>query len=370
VPRQHSVTIKEIARVTGVSVQTVSRVINKRPDVSPETRAAVEAAIAEHGFQPSAVARSLVQRRSQMIGVIAAGLKYFGVAQTVNGVTEEAEASGYSIILKELASFDVPDIVPVVDFLLAHRVEGIIFAPPQMGANIRHVMEQLPRGGPPVVFLKAEPTPAYTTIGIDNEAAARLAVNHLLALGRTTVAHVAGPLEWREARDRRDGWLGALRDAGLEAGPMAVSPWSSAGGATAFAQLLDEHPGIDALFAASDQIALGALHVANARGIRMPEQLAVVGFDGLPETAEFTPSLTTVRQPLAELGKLAVQELVRAVDDEAGAYEPHALQIPVELVVGDSAPMAAGATGRDVVATRATPASTTRDAGVTATGRS
>jgi DNA-binding LacI/PurR family transcriptional regulator len=344
-PRQHRVTIKEIARETGVSVQTVSRVINKRPDVSPETRASVEAAIAQHGFQPSAVARSLVRRRSQMLGVIAAGLRYFGVAQTLTGVAEEAEASGYSIILKELASFDVPDIVPVVEFFLAHRVEGIIFAPPQMGANIRHVMDQLPVNGPPVVFLKAEPTEEFTTIGIDNAGAARLATEHLLALGRTRIAHIAGPLEWREARDRRDGWLAALDGSGIEPGPMTVAPWSSEGGADAFARLLDEEPAMDALFCASDQIALGALHVANARGIRIPEQLAVVGFDGLPEARQFTPSLTTVRQPLAELGKLAVHELVEAVDAEAGAYAPRSMQLPVELIVGDSAPLASSPVG-------------------------
>jgi DNA-binding LacI/PurR family transcriptional regulator len=343
-PRQHRVTIREIARETGVSVQTVSRVINKRPDVSPQTRASVEAAIARHGFQPSAVARSLVRRRSQMIGVIAAGLRHVGVAQTLNGVAEEAEASGYSVILKELASYDVPDIVPVVDFFLAHRVEGIIFAPPQMSANIGEVMDQLPRNGPPVVFLKAEPADEFTTIGIDNEGAARLATGHLLALGRTRVAHIAGPLEWREARDRRAGWQGALQGAGIEPGPMAISPWSSEGGADALARLLDDDPTIDALFCASDQIALGALHVANARGIRIPEQLAVVGFDGLPEARQFTPSLTTVRQPLAELGKLAVHELVAAVDagvvPEADAYTPRAIQLPVELIVGDSAPLA------------------------------
>ena len=356
-PRQHRVTIKEIARETGVSVQTVSRVINKRPDVSPETRAAVEAAIAQHGFQPSAVARSLVRRRSQMIGVIAAGLRYFGVAQTLNGVAEEAEASGYSIILKELAGFDVPDIVPVVEFFLAHRVEGMIFAPPQLGANIRHVMDQLPPNGPPVVFLKAEPTTDFTTIGIDNEGAARLATQQLVALGRRRIAHVSGPLEWREARDRRDGWMAALEAAGLERGPMAESPWTSAGGAEAFARLLDDDPGIDGLFAASDQIALGALHVANARAIRIPEQLAVVGFDGLPEAAQFTPSLTTVRQPLAELGKLAVHELVAALDAETGGYAPRAIQLPVELIVGDSAPTAGVADGTSPARTNAKRAS-------------
>jgi LacI family transcriptional regulator len=338
VPRQRRVTIKEIASMTGVSAQTVSRVINNRPDVSPETRAAVEAAIEEHGFQPSAVARSLVQRRSQMIGVIAAGLKYFGVAQTVNGIAEAAEAAGYSVILKELASFDLDDIAPVVDFFVAHRVEGIIFAPPQMGANIQHVQERLPRSTPPVVFLKAERSEAYPTISIDNTAAARMATEHLLALGRTRIGHLAGPLEWREARDRRDGWLAALDAAGMRPGPMATGDWTSASGAAAFEQILEMDPEIDALFAASDQMALGALHVANARGIRIPGTLAVVGFDGLPEAAQFTPSLTTVRQPLTELGGTAVRELIAAINAEHP--EPAGYHVlPTTLVIGQSAPM-------------------------------
>lgn len=325
--------------MTGVSTQTVSRVLNKRPDVSPETRRAVEAAITEHGFRPSAVARSLVQRRSQMIGVIAAGLKYFGVAQTVNGIAEACEASGYSVILKELASFDVPDIVPVVEFLLAHRVEGIIFAPPQMGANIRHVQEQLPTARPPVVFLKTDPTPEFSTVGIDNVAAARRATEHLLALGRTRVAHLAGPLEWREARDRRDGWRAALAEAGLEPGPMVVGDWGSASGVTAFEQILEADPHVDGLFAASDQMALGALHVCNRSGIRIPDQLAVVGFDGLPEAAQFTPSLTTIRQPLAEMGRMAVRELVAALKADAGVDTVHNVELPTELILGASAPM-------------------------------
>lgn len=329
--------------MTGVSTQTVSRVLNKRPDVSSETRRTVEAAIAEHGFRPSAVARSLVQRRSQMIGVIAAGLKYFGVAQTVNGIAEAAEASGYSVILKELASFDVPDIVPVVEFLLAHRVEGIIFAPPQLGANIRHVQEQLPAARPPVVFLKADPTPEFATVGIDNAAAARQATAHLIALGRTRIAHLAGPLEWREARDRRDGWLAALEGAGLEPGPMVTGDWWSASGVTAFEQILATDPRIDGLFAASDLMALGAFQVAHGRGIRVPEQLAVVGFDGLPEAAQFTPALTTIRQPLAEIGRVAVRELVAALDTDWKGDAVRNVELPTELIVRASAPMPAGA---------------------------
>ena len=178
---QHRVTIREIARMCGVSVQTVSRVINRRPDVSPETRAAVEAAIAQVGFQPSAVARSLVQRRSYTLGVIAAGLRYFGVAQTLNGITEESEAQGYALLLKEIPSGDLDGLMPIVEFLMAHRVEGIIFAAPDLGENLSELRARLPMAAPPMVFLKSEPSRAFTTILIDNYGGSRAATAHLAA---------------------------------------------------------------------------------------------------------------------------------------------------------------------------------------------
>ena len=146
-------TINEIAAMCGVSVQTVSRVINRRPDVSPATRAAVEAAIAQVGFQPSAVARSLVQRRSYTLGVIAAGLRYFGVAQTLHGITEESEARGYALLLKEFPGTGTADLMPVIEFLMAHRVEGIIFAAPDLGENLATIRAGLPLAAPPMVFL-------------------------------------------------------------------------------------------------------------------------------------------------------------------------------------------------------------------------
>lgn len=337
-PRLHRVTIKEIAALTGVSTQTVSRVINKRPDVSPATRQVVEAAIEEHGFRPSAVARSLVNRRSRMLGVIASGLEYVGVGQTVTGIADEAEASGYSIILKELAGFDAPDIVPVVELLLEHRVEGIIFAGPQMVSNVRRVQEQLPAARAPIVFLKSDPSPSFTTIGIDNIAAGRLATEHLLALGRRRIAHLAGPLAWREARDRRDGWQAALADAGLAAGAVAMGDWFAGSGVTAFEAILDTAPDTDALFAASDLMALGAIQVAHRRGIRIPGDLAIVGFDGLAEAAHFTPSLTTVVQPLTEMGRVAVRELVTGFEGEGSDLPAKTLILPTTLIYGESAP--------------------------------
>ena len=332
------VTIREIARMCGVSVQTVSRVINGRPDVSLETRASVEAAIASTGFQPSAVARSLVHRRSNTLGVIAAGLRYFGVAQTLNGITEQSEASGYALLVKELAGFDTVDIVPVIEFLVAHRVEGIIFAAPELETNVRSVQAQLPAACPPIVFLKSEPSDEYTSIVITNYLGGRQATEHLLALGRRRIGHLSGPLEWREARDRRDGWWDVLREAGEAAGPRFEGNWSSASGAAAFEQMLTVQPDLDAVFVGNDQMALGVLHIANKRGIRIPDDLAVVGFDGLPESAEFTPSLTTINQPLRELGRLAVDELLAHVDSDFGRGEPRTITLETELIVRESAP--------------------------------
>lgn len=322
----------------GVSVQTVSRVINRRPDVSPETRAAVEAAIAQVGFQPSAVARSLVQRRSYTLGVVAAGLRYFGVAQTLNGITEESEAQGYALLLKEMEGTALDDLMPVVDFLMARRVEGIMFAAPDLGENLASLRARLPMAAPPLVFLKSEPSRAFTTILIDNYGGARAATSHLVALGRRRIAHLAGPLAWHEARDRHQGWRDALRDSRVDPGPAVEGDWTSASGATAVARILDEDPSIDGLFVANDQMALGALHVLARRGIAVPGQIAVIGFDGIDEGEYFSPSLTTVRQPLHELGRMAVREILATVDEPSGRRPVHGLTLATELIFRDSAP--------------------------------
>jgi LacI family transcriptional regulator len=342
--QDHSrITIREIARMCGVSTQTVSRVINQRPDVSPETRKAVEAAIAATGFQPSAVARSLVQRRSQTLGVIVAGLRYFGVAQTLNGITEEAQAAGYGVLLKEIDSSETVDIVPVIDFMIAHQVEGIIFAAPQIGRNIATVRGQLRNASPPIVFLKSEPSPDFSTIVIDNRGGARLATRHLLALGRRRIAHLAGPPPWQEAEDRENGWRDALREAGVKPGPVVTGTWSAESGVAGLEALLALDPHLDGIFVGNDQMALGALRAAHARGIAVPGDLAVVGFDGLDEGAQFTPSLTTVVQPLRELGELAVRQAIAATNG-ASASATRGQVLATELVIRESAPAPAVAT--------------------------
>jgi DNA-binding LacI/PurR family transcriptional regulator len=340
--RKHlqKVTIKDIANICGISTQTVSRVINKRPDVSPETREAVEKAIAEMGYQPSALARSLVQQRSYMLGVITAGLRFVGVSQTLNGITEQCENSNYALLLKELPRFDTPNIVPVIEALIAHQVEGIIFAASELNENIKITQLQLPTFCPPIIFLKSQPNPEYTTINIDNYDGARTAVEYLLSLGRRKIGLISGPMEWLEARLRKQGWEEALKNAGIKVCDehWTQGNWSSSSGETAFVELLEKYPDMDAVFCSNDQMSLGLFHHAYALGMRIPKDLAVIGFDDLAESPYFTPALTTIRQPLRELGILAVKTLLAQIEGADTKRVDNTLTLQTELIVRDSTP--------------------------------
>jgi len=307
VQRLQKMTIKDIARICNVSTQTVSRVLNKRPDVAQSTRAAVEKAIADLGYQPSALARSLVQQQSYTLGVIAAGLSYLGVSQTLNGITEQCEASGYALLLKALPRFDVTNIVPIIESLIAHQVEGIIFAAPELNDNVKLVQAQLPTTCPPMLFLKSRPHPRYTSVSIDNYNGARTLVEYLISLGRRRIGLISGPMDWLESRQR-------------------------------FARLAQSYPQMDAVFACNDQMALGVLHHAYLHGIRVPDELAVVGFDDLSEAAQFSPALTTMRQPLRELGNLTVQTLLAQLEGREVAPAGREIMLQPELVIRASTP--------------------------------
>lgn len=337
-PRLQKVTIKDIARMCKVSTQTVSRVLNNRVDVAPETRTAVEKAIAELGYQPSALARSLVQQRSYTLGVITAGLKYSGVSLTLNGITEHCEAFNYSLLLKELASFDVTDITPIIKSLIANHVGGIIYAAPEIGNNVQTVQSQLPMLCPPIVFLKSQPSKRHMTISVDNYDGARQATEHLIKVGRKKIGLISGPLDWLEARQRWQGWADLLASTGKTVSDQhwAMGNWSPHSGEAAFAELILKYPDMDAVFACNDQMALGVLHYASTHGIRVPEDLAVVGFDDLPEAAYFTPALTTVKHPLRELGMYAVKSLLAQIEGEQEVVPEHMLTLRTELVVRDS----------------------------------
>jgi DNA-binding LacI/PurR family transcriptional regulator len=335
------VTIKQVAQEAGVSTQTVSRVINDRPDVAPETRRRVLEVIKHLGYQPSAVARSLIRRRSYALGVVTAGLKYIGPSRTLSGIAEQAEAMGYSLLLKDLPQFDMDEVEPILNALLARQVDGVIWAVAEVGDNRDWLQDRLPSLPVPIIFLTMHHQAGLSVVAVDNHMGGRLATEHLLEQGYRHIGHVAGPLDWWEARQRKAGWLDALADAGVLVSGQhwTEGNWSSKSGERAIHQLLDQYPEMDAVFVANDQMALGVAHVACRRGLKIPEDLAFVGFDGIPEAAFFWPPLTTVWQDQHHLGRLAVEHLIRLVEasrEPGGVYEPEAIWLEPRLVVRES----------------------------------
>jgi LacI family transcriptional regulator len=341
-PKQHRVTIKHVAKEAGVSTQTVSRVINERHDVAAETRKRVLQIIQDMGYQPSELARSLIQSRSYMLGVVTAGLKHIGgPGRALNGITTAAEELGYAIILKELPSFKAENPRPLIQSLLARQVDGILWAVPEIGENHAWVEQELDSIRAPVVFLSTQPRAGIPSVSFDNYLGGRLATQHLIKGGRRHIGHVSGPIDWWEARERKRGWEDALRAANLQAAvSMTVEGnWSSASGEAAFSQLLDSFPELEAVFVANDQMALSVLQVCQRRGRRVPQEIAVVGFDDLAESAYFWPPLTTIRQDQTEAGSRAVHELVNrveALNDGIIPPDPLSVIIPPQLMIRDS----------------------------------
>jgi LacI family transcriptional regulator len=310
------VTIKQVAREAGVSTQTVSRVINDRPDVAPETRQRILDVIERLGYQPSALARSLIRRRSHTLGVAIAGLKFVGPSRTLSGITGQAEAMGYALLLKEPLDFDTGEVAPLLSALLSRQVDGIIWAVAEVGNNRDWLRERLPGLPVPIIFLTTQPQSGVSVVSVDNYMGGRMATEHLLAQDYRHIGHIAGPLTWWEARQRKAGWQDALLDAGLPVSDehWVEGNWSSESGAFAIQRLLSQYPHMDAVFVGNDQMALSVVQAAHQRGMRIPQDLGIVGFDGIPEAAYYWPPLTTVHQDMHQLGCTAVQEVVRMIE--------------------------------------------------------
>jgi LacI family transcriptional regulator len=358
------VTIRDVAAAAGVSHQTVSRVINYRPDVAEETRQRVWQIIEELNYQPSAIARSLIRQRSFTIGVVTAGLELVGPSRTLSGITEQAEEMGYTLVLKELPHFDTNKIQPLLNSLVARQVDGIIWAVPEIGANRGWLEGPLPNLGTPLIFLTMQARPTVSSVSMDNYRGGRMATEHLLERGYRHIGHISGPLEWWEARQRMAGWKDALRQAGQSVADnqWASGNWFAASGKEAIEVLLDAYPEMDALFVANDQMALGVLQVACQRGLQVPEKLGVVGFDGIPEAGYYWPPLTTIYQDLRQMGCSAVQELGRAIEAsqrEETPIGPVTLSLEPEMIVRASS-AGPGAQSAHSVGLEATPVGASR----------
>lgn len=343
-PKKSNATIYDVANKAGVSRQTVSRVLNNRQDVSPETRLRIQNIIEELGYRPNAIAQSLGRQKSNVLGVVTAGLKYIGPSRTLSGITSKAEELGNGLLIKELASFNSNNVKPLLHWFQSHQVDGIIWAAPEIENNRDWVDKFLQEINIPIIFMTMEKNNSVSIVTIDSFNGAKTATEHLISLGIKKIGHVSGPLDWWEARQRKLGWEAALTDANIEfSSQMWVEGnWSSKSGKSAFFELIEKFPEMEGIFISNDQMALGAMIAAMEKGIKIPKDLAVIGFDGIAESEFFCPALSTMYQDQDKLGCIAVEELVREIENKSSVNEvfaPRYIEIKPELIIRRSSEM-------------------------------
>jgi DNA-binding LacI/PurR family transcriptional regulator len=337
------VTLEDVGRLAGVSAATVSRVVNNNPRVSPEIRVAVNQAIERLGYVPNRAARSLMTRRTDSIGVVIRetagrlfGDPYFG--QLMLGISEEASAAERQLVLLTAPTSEVA--TRVEQYVMARHVDGVIVVGPHGGDQLP---ARLARRRIPVV-VNDHPTDEtrVSYVDSDNLAGARLAVEHLVACGRRRIATIHGTLDLASGADRLTGYREAIATAGLPADPTleADGDFSQVRARQAMQELLARRPDLDAVFVASDSMAAAALRVLRDGGCRIPEDVAVVGFDDTPVATETSPTLTTVRQPIEAMGRTMVRQLLRQIDhpDEPAQR----IVFATELVIRESSPSPVG----------------------------
>jgi len=309
----------DVASFVGVSHQTVSRVLNDSPKVRPATRNRVLAGIEELGYRRNSAARTLATRRSGTIGVITADMNHFGPANTMLGLESASRAAGYSLSLAGLPEISAISLRAAVDQVMDQAVEAVVVIVAHQAAL---TLAKSLRIGVPLVLVEGDMTAAPLTAGVDQIAGARLATRHLLDLGHDTVLHLPGPANWLDAAARHQGWRTTLEERNRPIPAlMAEGDWSSHSGYEASrAMLRESRP--TAIFAANDQMALGLLRALHEAGLRVPDDVSVVGFDDLPESGYFTPPLTTVRQDFEKLGQRTMALVLRVLAGELDASEP------------------------------------------------
>jgi DNA-binding LacI/PurR family transcriptional regulator len=320
----------DVARLAGVSHQTVSRVINDSPNVKAATRDRVLDAMRQLDYRPNSLARSLATSRTNRIGVISFDVRFFGPGSTLVAIEQAAHDQGYGIALASMTGLVGDEASAAVAMLDAQRVDGLIVIAPHQRAI--DAMGSLPRTVP-VVALEAEYRPDVSVVAVDQRFGARLATQYLLDLGHRAVTHVAGPADWHEAQLRVDGWAETLAAAGVNVPPPTRGDWSSRSGYEVGRELA-ERDDVTAVFAGNDQMALGVLRAFHERGINVPADRSVVGFDDIPEAEFLVPGLTTVRQNFDAVGRRGLQRLIRLI--EGGSQRRHVSLIKPELVVRSS----------------------------------
>ena len=334
--RRVAPTLEAVAAEAGVSRSTVSRVVNGSPQVSPEVADAVRTAIDRLKYVPNRAARSLANRQTMAIALVVPEdtSRFFGdpfFAEIVQGITQGLEHSDYVLNL-QLASPSSPS-EKTIRYLLGGNVDGAIVVSHHSGDDFFTTLDATL----PVVFGGRPFHPEVhqnAFVDVDNRAGGALGTGHLLQLGRKRIATITGPQNMQAAIERHQGWLDAVAGGGLPTDLVAHGDYTLASGAVAMRALLDQAPDLDAVFVASDLMASGAISVLRERGIRVPEDVAVVGFDDSSAATSGEIGITTVHQPSREMGAEMARMLLALLRGEPTERER---VMPTRMVVRDSA---------------------------------
>ena len=305
-PRSKAPNIRDVARLAGVSYQTVSRVLNNSDAIKPATRQRVLDVIDEVGYRPNQAARALVTSRSRTIGVLTTPTAHYGPTTSLRAIEDAARHAGYIVTTTSLAASDDDAIAASLEHLIAQAIEGLIVISPQTRVFDAVTRLQL---SVPLVTLDSSGRDALRSPSVDQMTGARIATRHLIRLGHRDILHVAGPQNWIDAEARMAGFLAEISDADLPTLPPVLGDWTADSGYR-IGRELTRFPDFTAVFAANDQMALGLLHAFRDAGLDVPRDVSVVGFDDIPDAGHFWPPLTTVRQDFAELGRRSIRLLL------------------------------------------------------------
>ena len=327
--RSRAPNIRDVARVAGVSHQTVSRVLNDSTQIRPETRDRVRTAIDELGYRPNQAARALVTSRSRTIGVLAAQTVHYGPQMSIQAIETAAREAGYRLSITNITSSDYASIKSGLDYLLSQSIEALIVLAPQV--RVFEAIHDL-QVGVPFVSLEATGSDTSHSLWVDQVLGARMATRHLIDLGHTDIVHISGPQDWIEAEARMQGFLRELSEADLQTRAPVLGDWTASFGYYAGLELL-RYRDFTAAFIGNDQMALGFMHACREWGLSVPGDISIVGFDDIPESAHFAPPLTTVRQNFTEIGRRAVALLLGELRGDTGlSHDP----VQPELIVRSS----------------------------------
>lgn len=310
----------DVARLAGVSHQTVSRVLNDDPHVRPSTRETVRHAIDELGYRRNTLARALVTNRSFTIGVVFSGSGLWGPSRTLVGVERAAREAGYFVSAASVRYSNRQEMDTVFEHFAGQSVEGIIVIASE--AVTEHAVEPF-TAQVPVVMVAAGTghSPGVHVTSVDQEGGARAITRHLIDLGHRDIAHVTGPLDWFDASSRVRGWGAELDAAGLPRARLIRGDWTAESGFAAGRELLSEQLPT-AIFAANDLMALGVVKALEEADVSVPRDVSVAGFDDIPGASYFRPALTTIRQDFPALGRQCIAILLDVLAGKESERHP------------------------------------------------